>query len=162
MKKMEVPTAAGEVDYKEYDIWADRQFCEQCQMNKPCHLMKYMSAAYFCFVPLLKQTVTRFLVCEECGHEREIAKADYMEIRQRQHERLENGMFPKEIIERDIGFKKTECRGKLISLLFALIFMPIMLGFFVLLLTVYTFIPLIYSAWDYFKSKKELKLYKRG
>jgi len=124
--------------------------------------MKYMSAAYFCFVPLLKQTVTRFLVCEECGHEREIAKADYMEIRQRQHERLENGMFPKEIIERDIGFKKTECRGKWISLLFALIFMPIMLGFFVLLLTVYTFIPLIYSAWDYFKSKKELKLYKRG
>jgi len=159
---MEVPTAAGEVDYKEYDIWADRQFCEQCQMNKPCHLMKYMSAAYFCFVPLLKQTVTRFLVCEECGHEREIPKADYMEIRQRQHERLENGMFPKEIIERDIGFKKTECRGKWISLLFALIFMPIMLGFFVLLLTVYTFIPLIYSAWDYFKSKKELKLYKRG
>ena len=182
MKKMELPTAAGEVDYKEYGIWADRQFCEQCQMNKPCHLMKYMSAAYFCFVPLLKQTVTRFLVCEECGHEREIPKADYMEIRQRQHERLENGMFPKEIIERDIGFKKTECRGKLISLLFALIFMPIMLGivfsidwdwnnmmsdmqmlgFFVLLLTVYTFIPLIYSAWDYFKSKKELKLYKRG
>ena len=129
----------------------------------------------------MKHTVTRFLVCEECGHEREIPKADYMEIRQRQHERLENGMFPEEIIERDIECKKTECREKLISLIFALIFMPLMLrivfsiewdwnnmmsdmqmlGFFILLLTVYTFFPLMYSAWDYFKSKKELKLYKR-
>ena len=181
MKKMEVPEAVGEVDYKEYDIWADRQFCEQCQMNKPCHLMQYISAAYFCFVPLLKHTVTKFLVNEEFGHERENPKADYMEIRQRQHERLENGMFPEEIIERDIECKKTECREKLISLIFALIFMPLMLrivfsiewdwnnmmsdmqmlGFFILLLTVYTFFPLMYSAWDYFKSKKELKLYKR-
>ena len=26
MKKMEVPTAAGEVDYKEYDIWRTDSF----------------------------------------------------------------------------------------------------------------------------------------
>ena len=182
MKNMEVPAAADEVDYEYYDIWADKQFCEQCQMNRPSYLSQWIIAGYFCFVPIYKQTVTRWVICEDCGYKKEISKADYREIWQIQHERLKDGVFPHDIIERDRECKKTECRGKLISFIFSLILMPLMigvvfsikwdwgnmtsdmkmLGFFVLLLTVYTFIPPIYSAWDYFKSKKELKLYKRS
>ena len=71
MKNMEVPEAIGEVEYKEYDIWADICFCEQCRMNRPSHLSQfivrilYFTSDGICIFPLILSSKDYFKAKKE-------------------------------------------------------------------------------------------------
>ena len=154
----------GEADK---DIWVKKEHCPRCKVAKDFHLYKSKFKVDVCWIPMLRITTQRALVCEGCMNETELTAREYGKIRREQYKKLKKGEFPDDVVFDNYSPKEIGFVGRIIKLIIVALWSCQMVSknewdlskFYILFLTV--ILPCVLTIKNSIPVFKKRKAYKK-
>ena len=99
------------------DIWAGHHNCPTCGGIRNLYLKRVNTEITAFFIPILTFSTKWAIVCEGCDHYKQLKRKEYLALRKEQIQKLEQGLFPAELVKRDYEPKKLKLGWKLAGFL---------------------------------------------